>query len=113
MTFRQRLQQRAKKSQATSALQKFTPYDIILWPMLTEKAHSEQESLNKYVFKVHKDANKNDVKKAIMYIYKVEPEKINISNVKYKKRQQRGLVRKAYKKAVITLWKKDKIDLWV
>lgn len=113
MTFRQRLQKRATKSTATSAINKFTPYDIILWPMLTEKAHSEQETLNKYVFKVHKDANKNDVKEAIMYLYKVEPAKINIVNVKYKKRQQRGLVRRAYKKAVITLGKKDKIDLWI
>ncbi|NOZ43824.1 MAG: 50S ribosomal protein L23 [bacterium] len=96
-----------------SALKKFTPHDVIVAPLLTEKAHEDQDSLNKYVFKVHKDANKNDVKAAIMYLYKVEPMKINLINVKYKKRKQRGLVRKAYKKAIITLEKKDKIDVGV
>lgn len=113
MTFRQILQSRAKKSQATSALKKFTPYDVIIAPLMTEKAYGQQEAENKYVFKVHKDANKNDVKAAIVYLYKVQPQKINLVNVKYKKRQQRGLVRRAYKKAVITLGEKDKIDLGV
>jgi hypothetical protein len=32
-------------------------------------------------------------------------------NAKYKKRQQRGMVKREYKKAIVTLWKKDKIDL--
>jgi len=113
MTFRQKQQRRAKKANATSAIKKFSPYEIILAPLMTEKAHAGQESLNKYIFKVHKDANKNDVKAAIMFLYKVEPKKVNIINAKYKKRQQRGLVKRAFKKAIITLGEKDKIDLGV
>ena len=46
-----------------------------------------------------------------MFLYKVEPTKVNIINAKYKKRQQRGLVKRAFKKAIITLGEKDKIDL--
>jgi hypothetical protein len=52
MTFREKLQQRAKKSVAPKALKTFTPYDIILSPLLTEKIHKAQE-IHKYAFKVH------------------------------------------------------------
>ncbi len=114
MTFRQKLQSRAKKQVATSAINKFTPYDVILAPIVTEKTYADQDDSKegkKYFFKIHKDANKNDVKQAVQYLYNVTPMKVNVLNVKYKKRQQRGLVRKAYKKAIITLGGKDKIDI--
>jgi ribosomal protein L23 len=41
----------------------------------------------------------------------VDPESVNIVNVVSKNRSQRGLVRKAYKKAIVTLATKDKIEL--
>jgi ribosomal protein L23 len=44
-------------------------------------------------------------------LYKVHPEWVNIVNVVYKWRNQRKLVRKSYKKAIVTLSKKEKIDL--
>jgi ribosomal protein L23 len=44
-------------------------------------------------------------------LYKVHPQGINIVNVVYKWRNQRKLVRKAYKKAIVTLDKKEKIEL--
>jgi len=78
---------------------------------VTEKTHKLQEASNKYSFKVHADANKNDVKQAVEFLYKVHPEDINIVNVVYKGRNQRKLVRKSYKKAIVTLGKKDKIEL--
>jgi hypothetical protein len=34
-------------------------------------------------------------------------------NVVFKWRNQRKLVRRAYKKAIVTLDKKDKIELWL
>ena len=111
MSFKQKRQARAKKQVATKAIYKFSPYDIILAPIVTEKAHSVQESNNKYTFKVHKDANKNDVRQAIKYLYNVDPKKVNIVNYKPKLRMQRGTVRRAYKKAIITLGKKDKIEV--
>ena len=111
MSFKQILKARAKKQTATSAIDKFSPYDIILAPIVTEKAHAGQESNNKYCFKVHKSANKNDVRQAIKYLYNVEPIKINIANYKPKLRMQRWTVRKAYKRVVITLGKKDKIEV--
>lgn len=107
------MQARAKKSIATKALKKFVPYDIILAPLMTEKSHKEQADYNKYSFRVHSDANKNDVKQAIAFLYKVTPLDINVVNVVRKGRSQRKLVRKSYKKAIITLWKKDKMELGI
>lgn len=102
------LRQRAKKSNAISALRSLSPYDIIIAPVLTEKAYkaSEAESnktAKQYFFKVHSDANKNDVKKAVLTIYGVEPESINLLWVKEKGRANRKLVRKAYKKAIVSV----------
>lgn len=112
MTFKQILQARAKKNVIGKVIQKLSPYGIVLSPIVTEKTHKQQESANKYSFKIHKDANKNDVKQAIEFLYKVNPEGVNIVNVVYKWRNQRKLVRKSYKKAIVTLSKKEKIDLW-
>ena len=113
MTFREKLQARAKKNLQAKAIKKFGPYDIILAPVITEKSHKQQADENKYAFKVHDQANKNDVKQAIEYIYKVTPLTINMVNVVYKWRTQRALVRKSYKKAIVTLGKKDKIEVGV
>ena len=112
MTFRQKLQQRAVKNASTKALKRFAPHDIILAPVLTEKTHGQQEA-HKYAFKVHKDANKNDVKQAITYLYHVNPIKINIVNVPFKGRSQRKLVRTDYKKAIVTLSENEKIEVGV
>jgi large subunit ribosomal protein L23 len=111
MTYRAKLQRRAIKNTETKALRKFSPYDVLLGPTVTEKTYKLQEENNKYSFKVHKDANKNDVKEAFKYIYNIVPTKINIVNVVFKSRMQRKLVRKSHKKAIITLNKKDKIEI--
>ena len=113
MTFKQILRQRAKKSSSPKALQTLSPYQIILAPIVTEKAYrgSEGEGAQKYSCKVHADANKVDVKQAIQIVYNVTPEAVNISWVKEKGRANRSLVRRAYKKAVVALKKGDKISL--
>ncbi|PJA49103.1 MAG: 50S ribosomal protein L23 [candidate division SR1 bacterium CG_4_9_14_3_um_filter_40_9] len=111
MTYTQILQKRAKKTASTKAVKKFSLYDIILSPLITEKTHKQQESENKYYFRAHTDANKNDIREAVQHLYKVTPKKINIVNVCFKGRNNRKLVRGAYKKAIVTLGKKDKIEL--
>lgn len=113
MTFREKLQRRARKSLQLKALSKFAPYDIILAPVLTEKTYKQQESVNKYVFKVHSDANKNDVSVAIQYLYKVTPLKVNIINTAFKGRERRKLVKRPFKKAIVTLSDKEKIEFAV
>lgn len=113
MTFKEKLQRRARKNTSVKVLVKFGPYDIILAPVLTEKTYKQQEVANKYVFKVHNDANKNDIDAAIQYIYKVTPVKINVVNTAFKGRERRKLVKRAFKKAVVTLAKDQKIEFAV
>ena len=88
-------------------------YRILLKPLITEKA-SSLGSLNKYVFAIDPRMNKVEVKKAVRTIYKVEPIKVNISNIVG--RQVRfGKVKgktKSWKKAVITLRPGDKIEVY-
>jgi ribosomal protein L23 len=84
MTFKQILQQRAKKSQSTKVIKKIPLYDVLLAPMITEKTHKQQESLNKYTFKVNSASNKNDVKEAFVALYKITPLKVNVVSVVFK-----------------------------
>jgi len=41
MTFKEKLQRRARKNNSIKALVKFSPYDIILAPVLTEKTYKQ------------------------------------------------------------------------
>ena len=84
--------------------------DIIKRPVITEKSYKLMED-NKYTFEVDKKANKLEVKQAVKEIFDVEVEKVNIINVKPKKRRvgrYTGLTRNR-KKAIVTLAKGQKI----
>ena len=72
------------------------------------KTETKEREKIKLTLKVMNGANKNDVKEAIKQLYGVDVEKVNIVKVPYKKRARRGLVRKAYVKAIVTLkeWEK-------
>lgn len=111
MTFKKVLQTRAKKTTQTKVLEKFGPHNIILAPLFTEKTYKQQENINTYTFKVHASATKSDVKQAIVMLYKITPLSVNVVNVPFKGRTQRPLTRRAYKKAIIKLNKKDKIEV--
>ena len=93
-------------------MKKFNLLDTIVSPVITEKATSLSE-FNKIVFKVHKGANKNSIKKSIEKIFKVNVIKINTINLKGKTKMVRNKKSKkpGYKKAIITLKKGQSIDL--
>ena len=80
--------------------------------LLTEKSTALSDQ-NKIVFKVPKKANKNNLKKNIEKIFKVNVVKINIINKQNRKKLTRGrkINVKGYKKAIITLKKGQTIDL--
>ena len=86
--------------------------DTIVSPAITEKATSLSE-YNKMVFKVHKDANKNSIKKNVEKIFKVNVIKINIINLRGKTKFVKGkkATKPGYKKAIVTLKKGQNIDL--
>tara|TARA_Y100001970_G_C14134557_1_gene803568 strand:+ start:955 stop:1248 length:294 start_codon:yes stop_codon:yes gene_type:complete len=86
--------------------------DKIISPNVTEKSTSLSE-FNKIVFKVHKGASKNSIKKNIEKIFKVNVIKINTINLKGKSKMVRNkkTFRPGFKKAIITLKKGQSIDL--
>ena len=93
-------------------MRKFNILDTIVSPNITEKATFLSEQ-NKVVFKVHKGANKNSIKKSIEKIFKVKVAKINTINLKGKNKLVKGkkTFKSGYKKAIITLQKGQSIDL--
>jgi len=87
-------------------------YDKIISPLLTEKS-TNLSGLNKIVFKVHKNANKKNIKSNIEKIFKVNVTKVNIINKQNRSKLTRGRKVKisGFKKAIITLKKGQSIDL--
>ncbi|MCL1989970.1 MAG: 50S ribosomal protein L23 [Defluviitaleaceae bacterium] len=84
--------------------------DIIKRPIITEKSYQLMEE-NKYTFEVDRKSNKLEVKFAVQEIFGVNVEKVNIINVKPKKRRvgrYTGLTRNK-KKAIVTLAEGQKI----
>jgi large subunit ribosomal protein L23 len=81
------------------------PEDIVIAPVVTEKTVSTISNEKKYVFKVNKRANKNEIKKAIEKIFDVEVEGVRVMNVKSKPKR-RGVFAgrtSTWKKAIVTL----------
>ena len=81
-----------------------TPYDVIIKPVISEQSMDIAPD-KKYTFKVHPDANKTEVKRAVEEIFDVEVAKVNIMNVKGKKKRMGRFVgtTAASKKAIVTL----------
>ena len=52
------------------------PYDVILYPMMTEVASRILEAENKLVFAVNLKASKEDVRRAVEELYEVKVDKV-------------------------------------
>ena len=52
-------------------------YNIIKYPLSTEKSIRLMESENKLIFVVNKKATKKEIKKAVEEMFKVEVDKVN------------------------------------
>lgn len=90
------------------------PRDIILLPLITEKAVSLKEKENAYVFQVAKGANKIEIKKAIQELFKVNVINITTQLVKGKKRRYGRFEGKRpdWKKAICKLKEGDRIEVF-
>ena len=86
--------------------------NVIIAPVITEKSAIQREN-NVYTFKVARDANKIQIKKAIEEAFGVKVEKVNTLNTKSKSRRVGRYPGKtqAYKKAFVTLKDGDSIEL--
>ena len=92
--------------------------DILVKPILTEKANGQQEKLRRYAFRVSKKANKLEIKKAIEGFYGVTVTSVNTAIVPAKSKSrstEAGIIsgrKPGYKKAFVTVAEGETIDLY-
>ena len=92
--------------------------DVLIKPILSEKANNQQEKLRRYAFKVNRKANKLEIKKAVEEFYGVSVVDVNTvvvpgkNKTKFTKAGFVKGVKPSYKKAYITVAEGETIDLY-
>ena len=92
--------------------------EVLIKPILTEKANGQQDKLRRYAFKVARQANKLEIKKAVEEFYGVQVSNVNTTVMpgKAKSRNTKaGVVsgrKPAKKKAFVTVAEGETIDLY-
>lgn len=90
------------------------PLEVIRRPLITEKG-TRLSGENKYLFEVHRGANKHQIKEAVEKAFNVRVLDVNVMNMKGKPRRAvGGRISRApgWHKAVVTLAPEDKIELF-
>jgi large subunit ribosomal protein L23 len=94
------------------------PSDILIKPVLSEKANKQAEKMNRYTFIVDRKANKLEIKKAVEQFYGVQVDEVNTSVVPSKlkaKYTKAGFIvgrKPAKKKAIVTVAAGELIDIY-
>jgi large subunit ribosomal protein L23 len=90
------------------------PGDVVQGPIITEKGTLVNEQGNQVVFRVHREANKVEIRQAIETLFKVKVEKVRTSRQLGKMRRigrHQGR-RPDWKKAYVTLAEGSRIDFF-
>lgn len=89
-------------------------YDVIQEAIFTERSTTLSENENVYTFRVHPDANKLQIKKAVETAFNVQVIDVNTIKIRAKRRfdRYRGIMGKTrqYKKAMVKLPKGQSIE---
>ncbi|HRH60713.1 MAG TPA: 50S ribosomal protein L23 [Chitinophagaceae bacterium] len=91
---------------------------VLIKPILSEKANNQQDKLRRYAFKVDRKANKLEIKKAIEDFYGVKVDDVNTvvvpgkNKTRYTKSGFLKGMKSSYKKAYITLAEGETINLY-
>lgn len=87
---------------------------VVRKPLVTERFAELRERDNKFIFEVHPDANKHEIRQAIEHYFGVKVTDVRTMNVRGKvKRLGRFSGKRAdWKKAIVTLSEGDSIDLF-
>jgi len=91
------------------------PEQVIKRPIyLTEKGVGLRENDNKYIFEVHKEASKADIRGAVETLFKVNVTSVNTLIVRGKVKSFGRMRNKKpnWKKAIVTLESNDSIDFF-
>jgi large subunit ribosomal protein L23 len=90
------------------------PYQVVLRPLITEKATLLSERHNAYTFEVNILATKTEIKEAIEALFNVKVADVRTQNRRGKPRRYRqkiGYMRR-WKKAIVTLYEDYRIDFY-
>ncbi|CAL7963298.1 50S ribosomal protein L23 [Alphaproteobacteria bacterium] len=87
-------------------------YDVLIAPINTEKSTVCSGACGKYVFIVHRQANKSLVRRAIEKIFEKKVKSVNIINVHPKTKVFKGIKgrRAHHKKAIVTLQQNESFE---
>jgi large subunit ribosomal protein L23 len=92
--------------------------NILIKPIITEKATGDSELNNRFSFVVDNKANKIEIKNAVEAAYGVSVEKVRTMNVRPDRKTRStksGMITgktKAYKKAMVQVTEGETIDLY-
>lgn len=92
--------------------------DILIRPIVTEKAADESEKRNRYAFVVRRDANKLEIRKAVESHYGVHVESVRTMVAparKVSRMTKAGMIegaKSAYKKAIVDVREGETIDIY-
>lgn len=90
------------------------PYQVVVRPLITEKATHLSERHNAYTFEVNPLANKTEIKQAVETLFKVKVADVRVQNRRGKVRRHRLKVgrMRSWKKAVVALHEDYRIDFY-
>jgi len=87
-------------------------FRTLIAPVITEKSVELQQRANQYVFRVARDATKQDVKRAVEALFGVKVVKVQILNTPHKPKR-RGWIegkRPGWRKAIVRLAEGQSLD---
>jgi large subunit ribosomal protein L23 len=89
------------------------PNEILLAPVVSEKSYSLIGE-GKYVFRIHPDAHRTQVRQAVEQLFDVHVERVNVLKVQAKPKR-RGVskgIKPGWKKAIVQLREGDTIEIF-
>ena len=100
-------------STATTKFDEGRLMQVLVAPIVSEKATMVAEVSNAVTFKVLQDATKPEIKAAVELMFKVEVKGVSVVNTKGKTKRFRGRIghRSDVKKAIVTLAEGSRIDV--
>ena len=89
------------------------PNEILLAPVVSEKSYSLIGE-GKYVFRIHPDAHRTQVRQAVEQLFDVHVEGVNVLKVqaKPKRRGMQKGVKPGWKKAIVQLREGETIEIF-
>ena len=92
--------------------------EVLIKPLITEKANHQSEKLRRYAFRVNRKANKLEIRKAVEEFYGISVIDVNTvvvpgkNKTKFTKAGFIQGVKQGYKKAYVTIAEGETIDLY-